>query len=210
MSEPKLRPVAAGDLDELAVLHQRAFPASVLGRLGTDAVVRYYRSQLREEDVDAWVAVDGSRLLGYLVGGRFSGSMTRFVKDNASFLILQVVRRPALLVDRRSWRAMVEGARLALHHGRRKEAERPDRVPPSSFGVLAVAVDPRATRTGVGRCLLALAEDRARRSGYHRMHLTLDPANQGALAFYRRMGWQRLCLPGDSPSAWLMGKELTA
>lgn len=211
MSTPRVevRRLLAEDLERLAELHRRAFPASVLGRLGTEAVVRYYQWQLLgPHEVEGLVAVDGGRLLGFLVGGRFRGSMIGFVKRHARFLVVQVARHPTLLVSRRGLRAVAVASRLLAWRSPGARVERPDRVPAESFGVLVVAVAPEAHRLGVGRLLVGEAEQTARQAGYERMHLTVDPHNGHALTFYRELGWRRLGLPGDTSSAWLMGKEI--
>jgi GNAT superfamily N-acetyltransferase len=49
---------------------------------------------------------------------------------------------------------------------------------------------------GVGRALLATAEAWARDNGLSRLQLLADRANEPALAFYRRAGWQETQLAG--------------
>jgi ribosomal protein S18 acetylase RimI-like enzyme len=207
----EVRQLDTGDLDEVAALHLRAFPRSALGELGTEAVSRYYRWQLcGPHDVEGFAVLDGDHMLGYSIGGFFRGSTIGFVKRNAVFLALQVLRRPKLLFRGPGWRAVLLGIRLWTRPARHTEPERPERVPEGSFGVLVVAVEPGAHRRGVGSLLLEEAERRARANGFRGLHLTLDPENAAATSFYRDLGWSRLYLPGDSDRQWLMGKDLTA
>lgn len=197
------------DLGAVVGLHLRVFPDSVLTELGPEALDRYYRWQLLgPHDVAAFGVSIGGQLVGLLVGGRFRGSMIGFVKQHPAFLAGRVARRPGLLLGSRGRTAVRTGLRLLARPAARTRIERPERVPDGSFGVLVVAVDPAAQRTGVGRVLLEEAERWALEAGYHRMHLTLDPTNWGAAAFYRELGWQRLGLAGDTDRAWLVGKEL--
>jgi ribosomal protein S18 acetylase RimI-like enzyme len=191
-------------------LHGRVFPDSVLTELGSEALDRYYRWQLLgpHEVVAFGVELSGD-LVGLLVGGRFRGSMIGFVKGNASFLVGRIARRPSIAFGPRGRAALRTGLRLLLRPTSPTRIERPERVPDGSFGVLVVAVDPQAQRAGVGRALLEEAEHRARAAGFERLHLTLDPSNWSAAAFYREQGWERLGLPGDTDRAWLVGKELT-
>lgn len=201
--------LGGSDVVAMAVLHARVFPDSVLTRLGLDALSRYYLWQVEgPHQVDAFGVVVQGRLLGLVVGGRFRGSMIGFIKQDAPFLATQVARNPGLLVEERGRRAVRSGLRLLVRPWARTRVERPERVPDRSFGLLLVAVDPEAQRSGLGRALLEEAERRAAASGLERLHLTLDPTNWGAMAFYTGLGWQRLGVPGDTDRQWLMAKEL--
>ena len=209
MTEVVVRRLAPADLPDVAELHRQAFPRSVLGALGSEVVGRYYRTQLSDRDcVVGLGAVDGDQLVGYLIGGRFRGSTMRFVRDNAGLLVRRSFRRPSVLIQRRGLRAAGHGVRLLARRAGTATAERPDRVPSDSFGVLAVAVAPQLHRRGVGTALLAEAEEVARTRGCERMHLTINPTDREALDFYLGLGWRRLGRPGDTPSAWLLGREL--
>lgn len=204
-----VRSLGPGDLGAVVELHRRVFPGSVLTELGPEALRRYYAWQLDEtHQVEAFGAFGGAEMAGLLLGGRFRGSMIGFVKQHAPFLAGQVLRRPQVVAGRRGRAAVAIGARLLLRPAGRSVVERPERVPEGSFGVLVVAVDPGAQRAGVGRLLLAEAEQRARGAGFARLHLTVDPSNWNAASFYRDLGWRRLEVPGDTDHAWLVGKEL--
>lgn len=201
--------LGGADVDAMAELHARVFPDSVLTRLGLDALSRYYLWQVEgPHQVDAFGVVARGRLLGLVVGGRFRGSMIGFIKQDAVFLAGRVVRNPGLLVEEKGRRAVRSGLRLLLRPWARTRVERPERVPDKSFGLLLVAVDPEAQRSGLGRALLDEAERRAALAGLVRLHLTLDPTNWGAMAFYTGLGWHRLGVPGDTERQWLMHKEL--
>lgn len=208
----RVQSLGGTDVASMAALHARVFPDSVLTRLGLEALRRYYLWQVDgPHEVEAFGVVgQGGRLLGLVVGGRFRGSMIGFVKREAPFLVGCVVRQPHLLVEERGRRAVRSGLGLLARPVRRTQVERPERVPDRSFGLLLVAVDPEAQRSGLGRALLEEAERRASAAGMERLHLTLDPTNWGAMAFYSGLGWQRLGVPGDTDRQWLMGKEVVA
>jgi ribosomal protein S18 acetylase RimI-like enzyme len=69
--------------------------------------------------------------------------------------------------------------------------EVPDAVPRSSFGVLAIAVDPAVQGHGVGRELMASASAAATAAGFESMHLSVHPDNEQAVSFYESLGWRR-------------------
>ncbi len=58
--------------------------------------------------------------------------------------------------------------------------------------VLSVGVHPRFRRQGVGRHLMAAAEDLARRFGAGEIRLEVNVNNAGAIAFYDALGYERV------------------
>jgi L-malate glycosyltransferase len=197
--EVSVRDVVDADLGEVARLHGFAFEDSVLAELGQEAVRRNYLWQLHgPHDLTAVAATDGDEVLGFLFGGVFRGSTIGFVKAERWFLVGQVVRHPGVLLRRVGLSRVGLALRLLLRRGGAGAAERPDRVPESSFGVLAIAVDPAAQGRGVGGRLMDEATARARAQGFAAMHLTVHPSNAQALGFYRARGWVELPEPDGS------------
>lgn len=196
------------DVVTVGAIHGEVFPDSMLTRLGPNVVARYYRWQLADGGVIGLVAVEGGDTVGWLVGGRFSGSMVGFVKRNGLLLTARVLRNPSIVLRGSGRRALQTGARLLLRRSGRRDVERPDRVPPRSFGILAIGVVSRARRHNVGGLLMAEAGRTAAGRGDRRFHLTLNPANAEARSFYEHRGWRRIDVPGDTETAWLMGREL--
>jgi ribosomal protein S18 acetylase RimI-like enzyme len=178
------------DLGDVATLHVQAFPDSELTRLGHEAVRRSYLWQFEgPHDLDALgVRADG-RLVGFLFGGVFRGSTIGFVKRERWFLVGRVVRNPSMVINRTSLSRIGLAARLLVRRSGPPQPENPAAVPPRSFGVLSVAVDPASQGSGVGQLLMAEAERRARAAGFARMHLTVHPTNEQAVRFYEKGGW---------------------
>ncbi len=187
------------DLGPIASLHVAAFPDSVLGRLGVEAVRRSYQWQLDgPHDLTALSArVDGD-VVGFLFGGVFRGATIGFVKRERWFLLGRVVRRPGVVLREVGRDRVVLAVRLLLRRGAAAVPEDPDAVPRRSFGVLAIAVDPSAQGRGVGGRLMAEAAERARIAGFETMHLTVHPSNRNAVEFYRSLGWKESEEPDGS------------
>lgn len=199
MSEVEVRDAVEADLGDVARLHIQAFPGSVLGELGEEAVRRNYLWQLTgPHDLTALVAHDDDRLVGFLFGGVFRGSTIGFVKSQRWFLAGRVARHPRILLRGVGWNRLVLGARLLARRSSAPQPEQPDAVPRSSLGVLAIAVDPVAQGRGVGRTLMGEVARRATEQGFESMHLTVHPTNTQALAFYRSLGWSELVEPDGS------------
>jgi GNAT superfamily N-acetyltransferase len=63
-------------------------------------------------------------------------------------------------------------------------------VPQSQYVILAnIAVDPRASGTGLGRCFLELAEKQVRKLGMKEMRLSTHKDMPENVSLYRHLGW---------------------
>jgi ribosomal protein S18 acetylase RimI-like enzyme len=170
-----------------------AFPESILGHLGLEAVRRNYHWQLTGPHLlTALSASRGDDMVGMLFGGVFRGSTIGFVKKEKWFLLSRVLAHPAILARGVGRKRLTLAARLVLRRASPTQMEVPSGVPLRSFGVLAIAVSPRAQGLGVGRLLMAEATERARAADFSRMHLTVHPSNTSAVSFYRGLGWTEL------------------
>ena len=188
---PTVRDAVGSDLGDVARLHVDAFPDSVLGHLGVEAVRRNYLWQMEgPHDLTALVGIDGGRVRGFLFGGVFRGSTIGFVKKEKWFLAGQVARHPKVLLGRMGWDRIGLAARLLRTRWSAPTPEDPGSVPTSTFGVLAIAVDPSSQGRGVGRALMEEARRRASAAGFTSMHLSVHPDNAPAIAFYRSLGWE--------------------
>lgn len=199
MGEVHVRDVDIDDLGEIARLHREAFPESILSELGEEAVRRNYRWQIEgPHDLVAIVADDDSGTLGFLFGGVFLGSTIGFVKSQRWFLARKVLLHPRILMRGVGWNRVALGVRLLARRSAPGQSEAPEAVPRDSLGVLAIAVDPRSQGRGVGRVLIEEATRRARELGFSYMHLTVNPANDSAVGFYRTLGWEPMTPDGTS------------
>lgn len=190
MAEVSVRDAVSDDLAGVARLHLQAFPDSILGELGEEAVRRNYRWQLEgPHDLTALVAVDGGDTLGFLFGGVFRGSTIGFVKAERWFLARRVLTHPKILLRGVGWNRVLLGTRLLARRTPPGQSEAPEAVPRRSLGILAIAVDPTTQGRGVGRALMEEATRRAVGRGFESMHLTVHPTNATAVSFYRGLGW---------------------
>ena len=195
-----IRELQVADLPQVAAVHLMAFPESALTMLGTEAVRRYYEWQLvGPHDVVALSALLDSELVGFCFGGIFRGAMSGFVRKNRGFLIGHVLAHPYLVRNPIFRDRLAAGARVLKSHGK---TQAPSPRPPSQslnyFGILAIAVHPGRQGLGIGKLLMAEAEDAARRQGFQEMGLTVNPGNHQAVEFYERLNWIRF----SKDSAW--------
>jgi ribosomal protein S18 acetylase RimI-like enzyme len=191
-----LRALAPADLPQVARVHRIAFPGSLLTLLGKEVAERYYLWQLVDgpHEVTAVGVFDVDRLVGFLIGGTFRGSLSGFVHANRSFLVRRVAARPWLAMSPEVQRRLRSAWPWA---GQRRSPVGAATRTAAHFGILAIAVEPQAQGTGVGRTLLEAAEREAVDAGFTAMSLTVRNSNLRAMAFYERMGWQKQPLANE-------------
>jgi len=201
----KVCEASEADLAAVAALHVQAFPDSVLGELGVEAVRRSYRWQLNgPHDLTALVTTRSGTVNGFLFGGVFRGSTIGFVKAEKWYLVTRVARHPKILLRGVGRKRLTLGVRLLLRRAPAAAPEKPDAVPRKSFGVLAIAVDPDSQGQGLGAILMAEATRRAKEQGFLSMHLTVHPTNTSAVSFYRSLGWAEIDEPNGTWAGRLM------
>ncbi len=207
-----LREMTSRDLPEVARVHVAAFGDSLLSKLGTGIVERYYAWQVSGVNtVRAEVAIWDSHVAGFAVGGEFKDSLRGFFNGNRSSIAMAVLSRPHLLADPLLWERLAllrkvfrraRRRRLKIARGATPVAStpasevasagesdsRPSALPP--FNVLAIAIHPDRRRLGVGRRLMQDQELTAASWGRDRMILTVNNGNKEAVEFYLRCGWE--------------------
>lgn len=161
--------------------------------MGHGAVRRYYEWQLfGPHDKSAVAAECDGVLAGFCFAGIFRGSFAGFLQKNRMYLAGAILVRP-WLVFHEIVRNRIGSALKVLNPFRAKKpaGESPKRKV-KSYGILAIAVDPRIQGAGAGKRLMEDCEARAIKAGFPQLHLTVDPKNQQAVGFYERLGWKRV------------------
>ncbi len=203
IASPEIRTLTVGDLPEVARVHLAAFPGRALSRLGKPTLLRYYDWQLTgQPDAHGRGAFSKGVLVGFCFSGVFRGSYAGFVSRNRAHLVAQTLTHPWFLLDDLFRDRVRTGARqlrwLLSQRGTTPTSPAPPPVSPSPrFGVLALAVDPMTRKLGIGRRLMDDAEALALRRSFERMNLSVATDNETAIAFYERLGWQRVPLTGE-------------
>jgi ribosomal protein S18 acetylase RimI-like enzyme len=190
----EVRPLTLEGLPSVAQIHNVAFPSGALSALGSEAVRRYYEWQLvGPHEVVALGAYRGEKaLLGFCIAGVFHGALSGFLKRNQGFLLRSILVRPQLLFNPLvrekiglAWQSLQYFIKPAIPKVKASVLQGP------SFGILAIAVDPRNQKQGVGERLMREIEQSARNLEFKRMHLTVQPSNGSAIAFYEHIGWYK-------------------
>ncbi len=185
----QIRPIIKNDLREITALHIRSFPESLMTRLGWEVVQKYYEwLMLGPHESFSAAAVCEGHLAGYLFGGRYTKATAGFIRKNKYYLLLRMLCSPGILG--------CPDFRMKISKGFRALLGRSPQVAgykfQKSFGILAIASDPKLRGRGIGTRLMIAAAETARLRGFERMHLSVHPGNEGALIFYEKLGWQKV------------------
>jgi ribosomal protein S18 acetylase RimI-like enzyme len=196
MNEINIRVLEADNLPQVACIHQNAFPKSALGKLGKEAVRRYYEWQLiGPHDAVAKGIFQNGSLTGFCFAGIFHGALAGFIRKNRSYLAWRVLSHP-WLINSPLIRDRLHTAWKALTH--RSKIIPISCEPAKSFGVLSIAVDPVCQGRGYGKELMMVMEKIALERRFENMHLTVAIDNYQAIDFYEKIGW--LKVPGNDGS----------
>jgi len=199
LPEVTYRDLDLADLPAISSIHVAAFRDNVIAMLGEKVARQYYRWQLvGPHDVTAVGAFSKTKMLGYCFGGTFRGSLSGFIRKHWRRLAIHISMRPWLVTNSLFRKRIALGAQLVRRHGKRKAAA-PDSKNSlaSSFGILAIAVNPDSRGCGIGGSLLRLITAHAHQRGFQRMHLTVHPENSEVVEIYEHLGWKKVLNEGE-------------
>lgn len=192
MSHTNIRAININDLYFVADIHVNAFSDRALAALGLEAVRRYYEWQLLgPHDAIALGIFQDRHLAGFCFAGVFQGALSGFLQKNKKFLAGRVITHPWLIASP-LFRHRIHLAWNVLMKRSVKTTSQPIIPQAKSFGILAIAIDPQVQGNGLGKKLMAEAERVAVARGFSKMHLTVNIHNDQAIAFYEKLGWQKL------------------
>ena len=180
-------------------VHMAAFTGSALTMLGNTAVHRYYEWQLiGPHDLTALGAFIDNRMAGFSLGGVFQGSLSGFLAKNRRFLVYRILSHPWLLLNPIVRDRLSVGRKGLSNLMKPKRSSLPsESARPRSFGILAIAVEPRLQGSGVGKLLMKRTEEIAHQLSFPEMRLSVHPENNQAVHFYENLHWERVIRNGE-------------
>jgi ribosomal protein S18 acetylase RimI-like enzyme len=133
-------------------------------------------------------------LLGFCLAGVFRNTMAGFLSRHRLYLAWRVTTRPWAMTRRQVRHRVAYGLKVFLRSRLDRSPTRPPgpaRQKVRSLNLLAIAVNPRWQKRGVGVRLMAELERIARDHGFDQMTLGVNADNFAAIRFYERLGWER-------------------
>ncbi len=193
---PALRHLDSRNINDIAAIHMSAFPDSAWTKLGVRVVSEYYLWHLLGPHpiVRATGVYVDRQCAGFCVSGVFNSSTSGFLSKNRNLLARRLILKPWLILDPVFFEKLRSGAKLLRRFKarNRNESAKVSTKAVDSFGILAIAVDPRSQGLGIGQLLMDDAEKAAVEQAFSKMDLTVNPGNLGAIRFYEKLGWMKL------------------
>ena len=153
---------------------------------------------------DLAFALDGpDGICGYVLGAR--DTMSFNARLAAEWYPLLRLRTPDPGSDEAQWHGS-DPWRHFIHHPDFEMAA--SLAPYPSHGHIDLL--PEARGRGIGRRMMTVMQDRLAAAGSPGMHLQVDPANSGAIAFYKAVGFVALQVPEGPGEPLTMVKRLSA
>ena len=188
---PEVRDLQPKDCRATAALHVRLLPHGFFARLGPRFLVAYHRSFQRSPHAVSLVAVRDGEVVGFLLGLLRPGAHGAQVL-RSSGLHLATAGALGLLLHPRLLALFVR-TRLARYARGISRRIRPAPSQPVTQEVAVlqhVAVDPTRRQAGAGRALVRAFEELVAEAGVGQVVLLTMPEEDGAPAFYRRLGYE--------------------
>jgi colanic acid biosynthesis glycosyl transferase WcaI len=178
----KVRPACAQDVEALASLHRRAFPEFFLTTLGRRFVSELYRGFLQSSAGRIFVADLDERIAGFAAGTFAPDHFFRDLLRTRWFAFGWAAMGAAA----RHPRAVVPRLLSAITY----RGERPPQLHRAAL-LSSIAVDPRASRSGIGTLLLSSYCNEAWKEGLQYVYLLTDrDENEPVNRFYIRQGFR--------------------
>lgn len=174
--------ISLDDAEAVAALHAECLPTSVMGRLGSTTLARYYRWVPTSPSETLILAQDEGRALGAAVLSRDPGSvLSRFVRSAPAGFAAAVLS--AAMRSSEFRRELVAYVRERAR-GVSVEETRPE--------VLQIFVDPRHRQRHIASGLLAAVEAQLTAAALRQYEVrTLADDNASTLTFYSKHAFQQ-------------------
>jgi ribosomal protein S18 acetylase RimI-like enzyme len=179
-----IRPAREEDAAAMGRLHATEIDEGFLPTLGARFLTRLYRRIVRSPASFAFVADDGSALVGFVAGTEnLRGLYREFaMRDGA---VAGFNAAPRLV---RSWRRVLETLRYPMSSPTSSPTSGGRELPDAELIAIAVARDARGR--GVGRALVGATTAEFARRGVDRARVVAAADNRAAIALYRACGFE--------------------
>jgi ribosomal protein S18 acetylase RimI-like enzyme len=206
-----VKPIDNTCIDQIVVIHLRAFHESTLSLFGRDVLVKWYKWHFSApNECYGFGAFEGDCLKGFCLAGIFRDAEVFFFRENFIYMLYQALIHPRLIINKQTINRLKQifqafKGRLVIGT---KKAEKVTRPRSEKFGILSIAVDPNSQGSGIGSLLMNEVELLAKQKDISSIRLTVDPANKTAVRFYEKQGWQKVYYDSDKPWQGYMMKDL--
>ncbi|MEX1047830.1 MAG: GNAT family N-acetyltransferase [Actinomycetota bacterium] len=177
MSEdPGIEPARPADADVIGRMHAGQISEGFLASLGPGFLSLLYDAMASSPSTVLLVARAEGRVIGFVAGSPQPGAF--FAEFRRRHLLGASVRIAPRALRPKVFRGVVESMRYMWEEGE------------GGPELFAIAVDLSSRRAGTGTILVRSLEQQLRDNGETSLSVVVGSANQGARAFYERLGFR--------------------
>ncbi len=172
--------LSSKDIDNVVIIHEKAFKDFFLTSLGTDFLKIYYKSAVESNLCTNLGLFEKNEMIGFaVIANNSKGFNSKLVKENLSNFIglgiKMMLTKPMSLI------------RLFKNFTKSDGNKTDDQ---GYSELLSIGVDPTVQGRGAGKLLLKEIEVEAKKKGIDKIVLTTDFFNnESAVAFYKKVGY---------------------
>jgi len=176
-----------------------AIRENFLPLLGKKCMMKFYEWWIGRDDVITYVAVDGERVVGHVLGPLnldYRNNLNKFLFRYLFFgFIKAIFVHPLRLINLSLKRFnLILLSLKGIMFGRKKTKGSGN----NRCILLSIAVDPEYQGKGISTRLNDLFLEKARELGMKEVTLSVRASNKRAIAFYEKMGWKEFSKKGSS------------
>jgi ribosomal protein S18 acetylase RimI-like enzyme len=194
----KFESITDQNVSEVVSVHMDAFHGYMNASMGRGYVRRFLMWFAKQPDAIAVVAVDGGRVVGYVVGAPV-GYERPLSRDLFWVVAAAAAVRPWLLF-RESFRKRLAQRAARFFFPRPARPDVPD-LPEPLMSLVGIGVSASGRGGGIGRKLLMEFEELCRQRQMRAMRLSVYADNVVARGLYERGGW-KLFTPADPAAVY--------
>jgi ribosomal protein S18 acetylase RimI-like enzyme len=197
------------DLPAIARCHAQAFPTALAVKHGARFTQRMLEWYIVSERGEMFHIEDGDEVAAYCGAIRIHqpglpGAFTSISQHAFHYFVISYLQRPWLFFHRENLKKLpgiVRNVKMKLTGKPQPavSATQAARFTPS-WGLVVIGANPAHQGKGYGSALLQEFERRAREDKVDKVHLSVHPDNQTAIASYQRNGWKADTITENSMS----------
>jgi ribosomal protein S18 acetylase RimI-like enzyme len=173
-----LRQIDKKDIPAIALLHKQSFDKTHFTAFFSNELLLSYIKVLIDYNPYSYLAEEGDRILGYLIGGNKTGAaLDKFSKNNYLKIIFTLLLHPRFILEK------IQGVLLKLNKIKVSDVE---------YKIYIIASLPEAQGKGIGKALINYFENELRHKGIKSYGLSVREQNINAISFYENNNFIRI------------------
>ncbi|MDR3669064.1 MAG: GNAT family N-acetyltransferase [Ignavibacteriaceae bacterium] len=173
-----IRQIDKKDIPAVALLHKQSFDKTHFTAFFSTELLSRYIKVLIDYNPYSYLAEEGDRILGYLIGGNKTGAaLDNFSKNNYLKIILTLLLHPGFILEK------IQSVLLKINKVKISEVE---------YKIYIIASLPEAQGKGIGRALMNTFENELRIKGIKEYGLSVREQNNNAISFYENNNFIRI------------------